>query len=193
MTRPVRSRDDLSEGAANVGYEVHMCCEQSARLMDQVVQAALHPLDEVDTTLMNAWIEAHLLHARCITEFLVRPLPRQSGAMDMIRRDFAPDVPDWTPSPGASAAWLNDHWQDFNRHLAHLSWHRGVSGPPWDYQRGAGDVLAVAQAWCTFAETHTGTEAMFRMRAQMLWGRQALAKAPAKWDALTPEQKASVS
>lgn len=114
----------------DLGYEFDACVEDTRRL--------LRSLD--DPTDRNAYLEAALLHARVLSEFLTRDETRPQYRDDMLRIDFASP---WLANPSvadrraglvggdqgvrASVLRLDRAVLLANKHLAHLTWARPSS------------------------------------------------------------------
>jgi hypothetical protein len=173
-TRPVRSDDEKCEALRHVGYELLQCVECGARLQRWEEMAMAQP-DGDAPVVFNALLEAHLLHARSVIEFLVRPIPRQPGQRDLLRTDLLPSgCYDWVPAPAQSVTRLNGHWRDLNGHLSHLSWDRVEDDRRWNYSAVASDVLAVVQAWTDWLSQQVSGVVTQPLRAHLLWARRAL-------------------
>lgn len=89
---PQRTRDELDRGASHVGYELTMLADVSLLPMPP------GPVEPGEETSANANLEAMLLHARCMIEFLVGR-PTQEGQRTWKPHDIAPAdyAPAWTP------------------------------------------------------------------------------------------------
>jgi hypothetical protein len=125
----------LSLGLIQWGYELEACAACA-------VELEAHPDGSV---VGNACLEAHLVHARALIEFLLET-KRRPYDDDMLRTDFAPE---WVPSPSDEVARVMARKESINKHLAHLTWRRVEDVEPidWTYQQMAQDVVAIAQAW----------------------------------------------
>ena len=119
-----------------------MCCLTAADQPDGWASADADPTNFALAARANALLEAPLLHARSLIEFLIRPA-REQGADDMLRTDFADD---WKPTPNASVGRLSGLWPGLNRYLRNLSWER-LEPKGWDASEISTGVLAVARAW----------------------------------------------
>jgi hypothetical protein len=137
VTAAGRPLPDLEAGLLHVMYELQMCVESSTRLP----RAA----DGVES---NAYLEAQLVHARNLTEFLVQPIKTSKKYESDLRRiDFAPE--DWNPLASTpAAARLSAAYPIISKHLSHLTWDRVDSGQqPWAYPTLAQDVIETMAAW----------------------------------------------
>lgn len=156
------------------------------------VQATLAPKNQA-AVVVDALLEAQLVHARNIIEFLIQSVSDRPNRADLLRTDFLPfGVDDWTPGPNSAVGTLNRHIQTINRHLSHLSWDRIVrpsnKAKEWDYPGIAWDVLAVAQAWRAFLDQHTTglTTADGGLGDHLLWAQTLLGPAPARGRMIAP-------
>jgi hypothetical protein len=99
--------------ASHVGYELDQLCAMPNLLIET------RSREEDDA--YNAALEAMLVHARNLTEFLVRGRDRR----DIHRHDF---LPSWNPPRSAARARLERDWKTISEHLSHLSWQRVDAG-----------------------------------------------------------------
>lgn len=122
----------LKAAVEHIGYELDMCMAAFA-MQANLGGAPSHEL--------NVVLEAQIVHARALIEFLLR----DGRTSDMRRDQFAAG---WTPSPEDAVTRLEAIWEPANRRVGHLSWVR-VDEPrvSWLVVRIAQDVLAVAKSW----------------------------------------------
>jgi hypothetical protein len=140
---------------AQVGYEVRMCCVSALLWLE-----AMDDAERADQR--NAFLEAELLHARALFEFLVKRNERPAPD-DMLRTAFAPD---WKAEPVNAAQVLHREVPLMNKHLVHLSWSRvdnvdpdsTLSAIKWEFVEIAEAVYAVALAWAQHVTTSEGKE-----------------------------------
>lgn len=141
--RPRRSPTDLTEAFVHVQYEVSACAEYARRL------AARHAQDRDEEI---AYLEAVLLHARALHEFLIKPIEDKPRLEDMLRTDFGPE---WHPTAARdetlrrAANALAAAVEDMHKHLAHLTWARVENPAPavWSFVEIARETLIVVGAW----------------------------------------------
>jgi hypothetical protein len=140
---------------SDVGYEVRMCCV-SARLWLEAMD------DDERADERNAFLEAELLHARGLFEFLVKRNERPQPD-DMLRTAFAPA---WKAEPKAAVQRLQKEVPLIHKHLAHLSWSRvddvdPDATPPaiqWEFVQVAEDTYAVTLAWAKHVTVAEGKD-----------------------------------
>ena len=146
----------------DLGYEFGTCVEDARRLVR----------DPDDPTDRNAYLEAALLHARVLGEFLTSDETHPRYRDDMLRIDFASP---WLANPSAAnrKAGLAGGDQDVraavrrldravllaNKHLAHLTWARPNSARgasvadnvEWLFVEIVLDVATILRGWLTHA------------------------------------------
>lgn len=142
-----------------MGYELIMCVHSAQELGRQG-----HP-----AIVQNALLEAVLIHARQLIDFLIRNPTRDD---DMIRSDFGGG--DWTPSPADAVARLDsaDLRDLINKHLAHLTWGRIAPEPPaWEVASIVEDLIVVAAEWGkSLQEKEPGPAEQMRILIEVLRG-----------------------
>ena len=99
--------------ARHIAYEVR----ELGRILSRYEQ-----LPKRDANLQNALLEAYLVHARCLIEFLNGRL--RSGARRWDARDIRPTdfTAGWLPSGRTNR--LDGYLRRIDGHLAHLTWER---------------------------------------------------------------------
>lgn len=152
-----RSPTELQEALGiHIEYEVSACAEYARRL-------ATHHSSDRDEEI--AYLEALLLHARALHEFLLRPLVDRPRQEDMLRTDFAPE---WDPKADDSgtkrlkraATELDVAVPDMHKHLMHLTWRRVEDQGPavWSFVDIAQRVTVVVGAWARHVEAAKAEE-----------------------------------
>lgn len=146
---PARSRRSDSDRAAaliHVGYELEMCAEAATRVATGAAR---------DGVEHNAYLEACLLHARNLFEFLVaeRSSPRLD---DLLTTDFTST--EWSAQEELPYAVqrLKAAREDLNKHLSHLTWVRVDDGaqPQWTPLQMAHDIAEVVGSWAAHVRLH---------------------------------------
>ena len=127
----VRSDEKLVEGAWAVQYEL-------GALVD-CYRGLLRAEGNVDAIGQNAYLEAMLVHARCVIEFIAKPRekgqPRDTGLIH--RHDY---LAGWEVSDAAEADRVRACalFSEISKHLSHLSWARARTDQPdnprWPYE-----------------------------------------------------------
>jgi hypothetical protein len=122
-----RSTDDLITAAGHVQYELDALVGCYRRFLSAEEESKKEPTSE-SILIANSYLEAMLVHARCLIEFIAR----RRDTRDIHRRDY---LPAWDPSEEdrREADVLYDR---ISKHLAHLSWERTVPAdefPGWAY------------------------------------------------------------
>lgn len=116
-----RSDDELQRATGHVVYELGALvnCYRELRMA------------ESDDNLLaaNSYLEAMLVHARCLIEFIAKEPTREHR--DIHRYDYLPDWDLVDPTNRDEARLLHDQ---ISKHLAHLSWER-VKVPSDDFPR----------------------------------------------------------
>ena len=98
---------------------------------------------DISAPQRNAYLEAELLHARVLAEFLLGS-PRSD---DIDRRGFSAGS-DWTPGPATAIERMRAAQLVTHKHLAHLTWARVDDGSnAWEYPQLAVDVLDAVGEW----------------------------------------------
>jgi hypothetical protein len=128
MARP---DEKLEGGAWAVQYELGALVDCYRRLLK-----AEHDRDAAIG--QNAYLEAMLVHARCVIEFIAKPTekgePRDKGLIH--RYDY---LDGWEVSDAAEYDRLRacELFGKISKHLSHLSWARARTGQPnprWPYE-----------------------------------------------------------
>jgi hypothetical protein len=116
-----RSDAELVSGALAIDYELGSLVDCSRRFI-----AAEDTLDRVAA---NAFLEAMLVHARCLIGFIAKPPDER----DIHRYDY---VDGWELSDPAESVEAVTLFDEISKHLAHLSWERARVAPPatWQYE-----------------------------------------------------------
>jgi hypothetical protein len=123
----VRSDEKLELGAQAVNYEL-------GALVD-CYRGLLKAEGDLDAIGKNAYIEAMLVHARCLIEFIAKPRKKnQRGSI--YRHDY---LNGWEVSDAAEADRVRacKLFGKISTHLSHLSWKRARTGQPnprWPYE-----------------------------------------------------------
>lgn len=165
MPKNETGQRDLPAALLQVAVEVNRCADCGAR--------RVRALNEDDGVAADACLEAMLVHARAVLEFLLSSSSRTS---DICRSDFP--CPDWDfPSSGEADAFRTD-MTTINKHLTHLTWERlDPAQGTWEEEGFAARVVALAQRWNDhLAETDMGLSQF--MRPWLRFSRQALGIEP---------------
>lgn len=180
--RARRSDAEITEMLRHIGSELYMCVACAVEYRDARARAC------DDGALFNdglavasdAMLEASLLHARSLVDFLVRDPARTPAKDDTLRSDFIDG--DWlsgaTPSLKRAAERCgSSHWPLINKHLAHLSWERisDKRRKDPDLTAIARDVLALADAWSMLVLEELGDPATLALRTSVLASKNRLA------------------
>jgi hypothetical protein len=119
-----RSDEELTKAAAHVQYELGALVGCYERLLT-AEKDAKDPFDA------NYYLEAMLVHARCLIEFIAKRRRKR----DIHRHDY---LPGWEPRKreGDEARLL---FKKISKHLSHLSWKRAEivepqEPPTWSYE-----------------------------------------------------------
>lgn len=117
----VKSDEKLERGAEAVNYEL-------GALVD-CYRGLLRSEGDFDAIGSNAYLEAMLVHARCLIEFIARP--RNKGYIHW--HDY---LDEWEVADTAASDRASDLFGEISKHLSHLSWHRARGGenPRWPYE-----------------------------------------------------------
>ena len=160
-----RTRDELHLALTYIADEVHRCAECAAR-RDVA-------LSEDDGLVADACLEAMLVHARAVLDFLLN----DSRFPTDIRRSTFPG-PDWDRPTSELATSLRDDITVVNKHLAHLTWERiDPTQEPWEETGFAAKVVELADEWTDhLAKTDSALAQV--MRPWLLYSRQALHSSP---------------
>jgi hypothetical protein len=132
-----RSHADLILAAGHLDYEFSEFVKDARRIHDD-----------------NAFLEAHLLHARTLIEFLIGRGRRHPN--DITPEDF---VTGWVVPDTDASRRLRGSLTDIDQHLSHLSWkrvewmHEETDPKPWSYLEIVNDMIAVFGAFVTFAHS----------------------------------------
>lgn len=108
---------DLQEGANDISYEWQMAAEMAGRLHELVTGT-----DDEDPVLRNAYLEAGLVHYRCLVNFLCGDKGGKWHRGDMQPRDFLGRK--WWPPDQELDHRLRGRLAGINQCLQHLSWER---------------------------------------------------------------------
>jgi hypothetical protein len=117
-----RSDEKLERGAEAVNYEL-------GALVD-CYRGLLRAEGNLDAIGQNAYLEAMLVHARCLIEFIAKPRNK-----DYIHRHDYLDG--WDVDDSAASGRASELFGEISKHLSHLSWHRARTGQPnprWPYE-----------------------------------------------------------
>lgn len=104
----------IAAAVSPIGYELDALAWMDARLRAQ----GRKKLAARDPVVENAYLEAMLVHARCLIEFLVK-----GGDDRYLRRYHYLDAPVFE-LPDAQHAPAMDYHAKISTHLAHLTWDR---------------------------------------------------------------------
>jgi hypothetical protein len=132
-----RSDEDLVLAAGHLDYEFSEFVRDARRIHDD-----------------NAFLEAHLLHARTLIEFVIGRERRHPN--DITPEDF---VAGWMVPDTEASRRLAGSLSDIDQHLSHLSWRRVMwmkeetDPKPWNYVEIVDDMIAVFGAFVSFAHT----------------------------------------
>lgn len=132
-----RSDDELVRALDEIGYELEMLGQTAMRL---------HSLEDWPYDLQNALIEAWLVHARALIEFL---LGRSTHSGDIRLSDFPGG---WSLDMSPRRTRLTEVRSDANKHLAHLTWERAaadVSPAEWALGQTLDDIVEAIGDWST--------------------------------------------
>jgi hypothetical protein len=160
--RTRRTARFLERALQALEYEFDTCAEDGRRL----VRGPADPTDR------NAYLEAALLHARVLSEFLTADETRRRYRDDVLRIDFAsPWLPNLSTAdrkarlPGgdkdvsAAVRRLDRAVNVANKHLAHLTWARASSARDattadnidWLFVEVVRDVATILRGWLAHA------------------------------------------
>jgi hypothetical protein len=117
-----RSDEKLELGGKAVNYEL-------GALVD-CHRGLLRAEGMLDAIGQNAYLEAMLVHARCLIEFIAK----DRNESYIHRHDY---VPGWEVSDAAGADRARKLFREISKHLSHLSWKRARTGQPaapWPYE-----------------------------------------------------------
>jgi hypothetical protein len=116
-----KSDAELVSGALAVDYELGALVDCYGRFMAAE--------DTRDRIAANAFLEAMLVHARCLIEFIGKPPDERH----IRRHDY---LPEWGLSSQADRDEARSLFEEISKHLAHLSWDRAREAPPatWRYE-----------------------------------------------------------
>lgn len=130
-----RSHEDLASALAFVADEVYRCAACAERRVVALAQE--------DGIVADACLEAMLVHARSVLEFL---LNKPRFETDIGRSDFP--GPDWEMPASPLATDLRTDMKVINKHLAHLTWDRvDDSEAPWEEEGFALRIVGLAADW----------------------------------------------
>jgi hypothetical protein len=118
----VRSDEKLELGATAVNYELGALVDCYRRL--------LRAEGDFDAIGKNAYLEAMLVHARCLIEFIAKPRNKDH----IHRHDY---IDDWDVNDTAASDRARKLFSEISKHLSHLSWRRARTGQPearWPYE-----------------------------------------------------------
>ncbi|MEI6623802.1 MAG: hypothetical protein WCP28_18065 [Actinomycetes bacterium] len=168
LSHDVQARMDAT---AHIAYEVGQCIDSAVACRRKSAKP------DGDPVVQNACLEASLLHARVLVEFL---LEAPSRTDDMRIEQFGPA---WTPRSEVvveAAERLRAIKPVMNKHLAHLTWTRifPVPEPDWFFIRIAEDILTIVDDWAShLAEAYTNEPWMqpVMLLDEVAKGRRALA------------------
>jgi hypothetical protein len=115
-----KSDAQLVSGALTVEYELAALVDCYRRLV--AVE------DTLDRIAANAFLEAMLIHARCLIEFIEKPPDERH----IHRHDY---LPGWDLSDQTDRDEARLLFDKISTHLSHLSWDRAPVNPPatWLY------------------------------------------------------------
>jgi hypothetical protein len=144
----LRTKEELEAGALHVNYELQMmvkCAIEHNRFMAATTSSGPNGDNPNPAVLQHATLEAMLIHARNLIEFLVVREPDSRGmhAMDFVVDWQAPTKATMKSVRDAAARLCNER-RSINEHLAHLSWARVEPiDKDWKFEQLVGDVLTV--------------------------------------------------
>jgi hypothetical protein len=125
-----RSDEQLEEGAWAVQYEL-------GALVD-CYRGLLQAEENLDAIGKNAYLEAMLVHARCLIEFIAKPREKDQkrNKGHIHRYDY---VDRWDVSARAESDRVRacKLFGEISKHLSHLSWKRARADQPaasWPYE-----------------------------------------------------------
>jgi hypothetical protein len=128
-----RSAEDLTIAAGHVQYELDALVGCYRRFLAAENEAEREPTRE-KVLIANSYLEAMLVHARCLIEFIWKS--RDERERDIHRHDY---LPGWDLSDAAEREEARVLYDRINKHLAHLSWER-VEATPEEFPGWAYDL-----------------------------------------------------
>jgi hypothetical protein len=134
MPVPQRDENDVEIAAGHLDYEFSEFLRNAPRVHHD-----------------NAFLEAYLLHARNLIEFLIGRDRRHSN--DITPDDFATG---WVAPETEATQRLIARLPDIDQHLSHLSWERVAwmkpdrTPKPWNYVEIRDDMIGVFVAFVDF-------------------------------------------
>ena len=172
-----RDAPTLAELASHVGYELELMAHAASNL------AQATP-DSIDATLA---LEAMLVHARCLIDFLGLRADEIRENDDLWHRDFTRH---WDSATARSEFWKTR--DEINKRLAHLTWRRARTDNSWQF----GDLTQrILRAFRRFvivleADIDSDPEALTALRRALA---QAARIAPRRLDVTGAVQSATTS
>jgi hypothetical protein len=118
-----RSDAELENGALTVEYEL-------AALVDCYRRLLKVDEDQIDPVAANAFLEAMLVHGRCLIEFIAKSRNKR----DIHRHDY---LPGWEVTDPTERDQARSLFRKISKYLSHLSWKRAevatAKSPTWSY------------------------------------------------------------
>jgi hypothetical protein len=119
-----RSDEDLTTAAGHVEYELKALVGCYERLLTAEKEPP-------DLFAANSYLEAMLVHARCLIEFIAKSRSKR----DIHRHDY---VPGWELSDEVDRDEARLLFKKISKYLSHLSWRRADAAadefPSWSFQ-----------------------------------------------------------